>query len=231
MEAVMTANTPIVKQSISRRDLAASFNYQTLFILFIFGSVAGFLVEGISHIIKAGTWENHAAVVWGPFCIIYGVGLLVVYILACFLSSSSTLRLFAAFTLSGTVIEYFASLIQEMWLGSASWDYSGHFLNIGGRVSLQMALFWGVLGLLFVWFLYPPLQYVLGRIHGKWLNCACVVLSVFMAVNLLVTAAALTRWTARQNGEQASTFIEFALDRHFDNATMTDLFPNMIFRF
>ena len=42
MEAVMTANTPIVKQSISRRDLAASFNYQTLFIL---GGIMGLPAE------------------------------------------------------------------------------------------------------------------------------------------------------------------------------------------
>lgn len=230
MEAVMTANAPVVKQNISRRDLAASFNYQTLFILFLFGSVAVFLIEGVCHIIKAGTWESHTTAVWGPFCIIYGVGLLAVYILARILSGYSTLRLFAVFTLSGAVIEYFASPLQEKWFGTVSWDYSSHFLNIGGRVSLQMALFWGALGLVFVRFLYPPLQYVLNRMHGKWLNWACVVLSVFMAVDLLVTAAALTRWKDRQNGEPGSTAIGLALDQHFDDAAMADLFPNMVFQ-
>lgn len=230
MEATMTANTPIAKQSISRRDLAVPLNYQVLFILFLFGSVAGFFVEGVCHIIKAGTWESHAAAVWGPFCIIYGVGLLAVYILACLLPGCSTPWLFAAFTLSGAVIEYFASLVQEMWLGSTSWDYSGHFLNIGGRVSLQMALFWGILGLVFVRFLYSPLQYILDRMHGKWLSRACVVLSIFMVVDLLITAAALNRWKDRQNGQPASTAIELALDKHFDDATMADLFPNMVFQ-
>lgn len=230
MELVKILQAKTTRRLCGTKEAVRLCSYQTLFVLFIFGSMAGFLIEGVCHIFKAGFWENHSAVVWGPFCIIYGIGAVAVYLLSCGLSRCGLFLSFVAFTLSGAAIEYFTSLIQEMWLGSASWDYSDHFLNIGGRVSLQMALFWGVLGLLFVWFLYPPLQYVLGRIHGKWLNRACVVLSVFMAVNLLVTAAALTRWTARQNGEQASTSIELALDRHFDDATMTDLFPNMTFR-
>lgn len=228
MEAI-SINASTAKLKDNRKDLAAPMNYQTLFVLFLFGSVAGFFLEGVWHIFKTGTWESHSAVVWGPFCIIYGVGLLAVYLIALLLSRFGLLRQFTAFAVSGAVIEYFASLIQEIWLGSASWDYSDHFLNIDGRISLQMALFWGVLGLLFVCFLRSPLCCVLDRIRGKRLNYVCTILSIFMAINLLVTASALNRWKDRQNGKTAMTTIELAMDHWFNNATMTALFPNMTF--
>lgn len=228
MEAI-SVNATVIKQKISHKNLVALLNYQTLFILFLFGSVAGFFLEGVWHTLKTGTWESHSAVVWGPFCIIYGVGLLVVYVLTYFLSGYSTPKQFVLFSFSGTVIKYFSSLIQEVWFGSKSWDYSDHFLNIEGRISLQMSLIWGALGLLFVWFLRPMLQSFLDIAHGKWLNCICIILSFFMVVNLLVTSVALNRWKNRQNGEAAMTAIELAVDRWFDNTTMTNRFPNMTF--
>lgn len=231
MEIMNTLQTRIKRKLSRTKEDVRLCNYQTLFVLFMFGSIAGFLIEGVCHIFKAGFWENHSAVVWGPFCIIYGIGAVAVYLLSCRLSRYAPFLQFVAFTLSGAVIEYISSLFQETYFGSVSWDYSDHFMNIEGRVSLQMALFWGVLGLLFVWFLYPSLQYALELMQGKWLNRVCVVLSVFMAVNLIVTIAALTRWKERQKGEPASTSLELTLDRHFDDATMTDLFPNMTFQF
>lgn len=205
-------------------------NYQTLFLLFMLGSVAGFLVEGVCHIFKAGCWENHSAVVWGPFCIIYGIGAIAVYTLSCCLLTRGWFQKFIVFTLSGAVIEYVASLLQETLLGSVSWDYSDHFMNIGGRVSLQMALFWGVLGLLFVKILFPVVNRLLCRMRGKSLALACKVLSVFMVINLIVTVAALFRWQQRQNDVAASCAIEVVLDRYFNDEVMTRLYPNMIFQ-
>ena len=48
--------------------------YTTLFWLFFLGSIAGFVLEGLWRIILVGHWENHSATVWGPFCIVYGIG-------------------------------------------------------------------------------------------------------------------------------------------------------------
>ena len=35
--------------------------------LFVGGSVIGFVLEGLWHILRVGTWESHTATVWGPF--------------------------------------------------------------------------------------------------------------------------------------------------------------------
>ena len=48
--------------------------YEELFWVFFFGSILGFVIEGIWHIVLTGTWVDHSATVVGPFCIVYGVG-------------------------------------------------------------------------------------------------------------------------------------------------------------
>ena len=230
MELVKTPHSEAENALCGTRECVLPIKYQTLFILFMLGSVLGFLVEGVCHILKAGVWESHSAVVWGPFCIIYGIGAVAVYLLSCRLSQRSIVYQFAAFTFSGAVIEYVSSLFQEICFGSVSWDYSDHFMNIGGRVSLQMALFWGVLGVLFIYFIFPAINSTLSRIQGKALNAACVSLSVFMAVNLMVTVAALVRWQQRQNDIPAKSVVGEVLDNHFSDADMVRLYPNMRFQ-
>ena len=121
-------------------------DYATLFWLFMFGSVAGFVLEGLWCVITDGHWESHTATVWGPFCIIYGIGAVAVCLLSGLLREKSLPVQFAAFSASGAAVEFFGSLFQELCFGSVSWDYSGHLLNLGGRVSLKMALMWGRAG-------------------------------------------------------------------------------------
>lgn len=49
-------------------------NYASLFWVFMAGSVLGFIVEGLWCVLRKGAWENHVATVWGPLCLVYGVG-------------------------------------------------------------------------------------------------------------------------------------------------------------
>lgn len=208
---------------------AASVSYSTLLWLFVIGSAVGFVLEGLWCVLRTGRWESHSATIWGPFCIIYGVGAVAVYLLSAFLKNRGVLLQFAVFTVSGAAVEYFGSLIQEIVLGSVSWDYSDHALNIGGRVSLQMALLWGVLGILFMRLLFPLLSRLFAKMRGKGWRVACVCVSVFMAVNLLVTAAAVTRWRSRTEGAAPASAAAQWLDAAYDDRTMAALFPNMTF--
>lgn len=230
MELVKTLQAKTKRTLYSTKEAARLFNCQTLFVLFMFGSIIGFLIEGVCHIFKAGFWENHSAVVWGPFCIIYGIGAVAVYLLSCGLSNCGLFLRFATFTFSGAIIEYAASVFQEMCFGSVSWDYSDHFMNIEGRVSLQMSLFWGVLGLLFMEIIFPLANNALHRIQGKGLTVACAILGFFMTINLIVTVAALSRWRQRQNDIPAVFMFEVALDSYFSDDVMMELYPNMRFQ-
>lgn len=203
--------------------------YSTLFWLFMLGSVVGFVLEGFWCILTKGHWEHHAATVWGPFCIIYGFGAVAIALLSALLNNKSLPVRFVAFAVSGAAVEYFGSLFQELCFGSVSWDYSKHVLNLGGRISLKMALMWGVLGFAFMRFAFPHVNRLLEKMKGRGWQAACIGMTVFMTVNLLVTCAAVTRWKARMTGAQASHPVAQWLDNTYDNQTMAKLFPNMQF--
>ena len=212
------------------RKWEALFDFTSLFLLFMVGSVLGFILEGIWYRIKLGVWESHSAVVWGPFCIIYGIGAAAVYLLYGCLWKKNMFLQFFAFSFSGAVVEYFSGLFQELCFGSISWDYSRHVLNIGGRVSLQMALFWGILGILLIRYIFPCLSRLFNRLHGKPIKVPCFVLSVLMAVNIIVSATAVLRWRERQDNIPASNQIEVFLDEHYNDDVMKKIYPNMKFQ-
>lgn len=205
-------------------------SYASLFWLFLFGSVAGFVLEGLWCILKKGYWESHPATVWGPFCIIYGIGAVAVYLLSIPLTGRGLPVQFLAFSAAGAAVEYLASLFQELCFGSVSWNYSKHFLNLGGWVSLKMSLMWGVLGIAFVWLVFPLLTRLFAKMQGKGWRIASVVLTVFMAVDLAVTAAAVARWRDRiTDGIPSDSKVVQFLDTAHDDETMARLFPNMKF--
>lgn len=216
-------------QPAVRETAAEKIQYQPLFWLFLTGSVVGFFLEGLWCIVKTGHWEHHAATLWGPFCIIYGIGAVAIYMMSHCLAGKSMVVKFGAFFLSGSLVEYFGSLFQERLLGSVSWDYSDHFMNIDGRVSLQMALTWGALGVWFMQVLYPPIKRLFQRIGGKKSAIACGVMTVFMMVNLLCTSMAVLRWRARLTELPATNRIEQVLDEKYGNEEMAKKFPNMRF--
>ena len=121
--------------------------YSSLFWLFMLGSIIGFILEGLWSILCGRGWENHSATVWGPFCIVYGLGAVALYVAAAFINTRPLPLQFAVCGILGSAVEYFSSAVQELCFGSTSWDYSDQFLNIGGRVSLKMTLIWGFLGI------------------------------------------------------------------------------------
>lgn len=204
--------------------------YCSLFWLFMFGSVAGFMLEGLWCVVRKGAWENHSATIWGPFCIIYGFGAIAVYLISSKLETKNLAMQYVFFSATGAMVEYFGSLIQEVVLGSTSWDYSNDFMNIGGRISLQTTLVWGTLGIVFVHLVFPTLVRLLGRMEGRFWLIGCIVLSVFMAVNILMSAVAILRWKDRltEHSSPSNAFEQF-LDENYSNDTMEKIYPNMRF--
>lgn len=216
-------------QNTTDSKKAYPLSFHTLFWLFMLGSVVGFILEGIWCILRLGYWENHSAVVWGPFCIIYGLGMVVVYALASFMSGRCTLVQFCTYMIAGTILEYGCGLFQEVCFGSASWNYSKHFMNINGRISLQMTLMWGVLGITFAKAFIPTLNRYLLRMNSTtWTRLAWVLL-IFMIINMAVTCAAVHRWHERQNDLPPDNTLELLLDYRYDDQTMTLLYPTMRF--
>ena len=158
-----------MKQTRTGLDLS----YTSIFWLFMLGSILGYLLEGFWCILTKGHWEHHAATLWGPFCIIYGIAAIVLYITAYYIQKQRVWVQLGLLMGVGVLIEYTASLLQEVFFGSTSWDYSHHYFNIGGRVSLRMAILWGFLGFLFLRLLFAPLSDLLQHMKGRGWHIFC----------------------------------------------------------
>lgn len=204
--------------------------YEELFWVFFFGSILGFLIEGLWHIVLTGEWIDHSATVIGPFCTVYGVGAVALFIVAHFLPRRSLVLQFLVFAAVGGAVEYFTSLFQEKTFGSVSWDYSSHTLNLGGRVSAQMMILWGTLGMLFIGLVYPTIKKLLRRMHSRRWHIFCVACSTFMAFNLIISASAIFRWKERASSLPPSNRWEQYLDDTYPDAVMEYVYSDMHFR-
>ena len=215
------------ENSLARRLF---WGYEELFWVFFLGSILGFLIEGLWHIALTGEWIDHSATVVGPFCIVYGVGAAAVFAVAKILPCRSLVLQFLVFAATGGAVEYFTSLFQETTFGSVSWDYSSHTLNLNGRVSAQMALMWGFLGMLFVGLVYPILNRFLRRMHTRRWHIFCVACSIFMAFNLAVSTSAIFRWKERAQTLPPSNKWESYLDTTYPDSVMEHVYCDMHFR-
>ncbi|MFR1518689.1 MAG: putative ABC transporter permease [Clostridia bacterium] len=194
--------------------------YADLFWLFIAGSLLGVLIEGVFCVFRYGHWETHTVAVWGPFCIIYGIGAVVLYIGAVLLEGKSYILQFVIFTFAATVIEYLCGALLKYGLHMRAWDYSKEFLNIDGIISPAFTVVWGLAGLAFSKWFVPVLRTLFSKMHGMGWEIACICLSVFMAVNLLVTSLCIFRWSQRHRGIAPRNSIEQYIDETWNDSRM-----------
>lgn len=226
MSAFQKRYRQLARASRQSRPLA----FPTLFWLFVAGSLIGFVMEGVWHWLHHGTWGFRVATLWGPFCVIYGVGAVAMYLLALAVEQKRPLHQFAAFALVGSAVEYLSSVFQESVFGTVSWDYSHHAINLGGRISLQMTLIWGVIGMVLMYGILPLLLRSFNRMHLGSRTALCRMAAAFMCVNLLWTSVALLRWQERARFDRpASNAVEAYMDRRWPDERMQERFPNMVF--
>lgn len=206
-----------------------SFPYFKVFYVFLIGSIFGCYMEQIQYYVLRGIWECRAGVVWGPFSEIYGIGAVLIYLMYRKLKESTPLTIFALSAVCGSAFEYIARLFQELVFHSITWDYSKEPFNLGGRTSLKYAIYWGLLGLVFIKGVFPLLDCWLQKIRGRMAFAFTWVLILFMSVNLTFSAAAVYRWNERLQGIPSEGYIEEYMDFHYDDDQMKQRFPHMKF--
>ena len=110
-----------------------------ILIYFIFYSILGFFLETIFAIVTKGTLESRQSFLYGPFCIVYGIGAIsLIYTLNRY--KDNNLKLFLYGMIVGATVEYFTSYVGELMMHIKWWDYSNSFLNVHGRT----CLFYGI---------------------------------------------------------------------------------------
>ncbi len=199
----------------------------TLFWIFVVASVLGYILEMLFWYFHNGYFESRKGLVYGPFSQVYGFGAVLLTLLLYRLRDKNPLVIFGVSAFAGAAFEYLCSLLQELALGTVSWQYSHAKYNIGGRTTLKYAFFWGVLGLVFIRFCYPLLCGAIERFPRRYGNWVAGALAVFLCFDILLSVAAIKRGTDRSEGLPPQTSFGQFLDRRFDDARMREIYPNM----
>lgn len=143
-------------------------------LLFFITAFAGWLWEVLLFFFTEHAFINRG-VYEGPYLPIYGVGGLFL----CMLLYRLKKKPFLVFLLSMsicTVLEYLTSLLLERKWGIRWWDYSGHFMNLHGRICLLGAIVFGLGGTALVCLLLPLYEKLYSRITPKWRRIASIFL-------------------------------------------------------
>ena len=122
--------------------LVSGLSFYDIVIYFVLFAIAGYICEVIFAAIVLGKFVNRGFLN-GPWCPIYGFGVVIVAICLKPLSKS-LLVLFIGSVLLTSVLEYFTGFILEKVFDQKWWDYSDDKFNLGGYICLRFSLLWGV---------------------------------------------------------------------------------------
>ena len=224
------ANSVIDLEEEKTGHFAMGLNFYKLILLVFIGSFAGVVVEMLWCLLTNGYLESRAGLVYGPFNLLYGVGAVTLSVCLFRSRNRSSGFSFAGGMIVGSVVEYVCSWGQELLFGSTSWDYSNLPFNLNGRICLLYSVFWGILGVLWMKYLYPRLARWILKLPNRLGKAFTVAMAVFLVVNGVVTLLAVDRWSERIAGEPAVTAADRLFDEHFPDARMERVFANMEFK-
>ena len=153
------------------------YDFIDIVLMFFVFSVAGWFLEMNLFYVLDGTIVNRGAL-YGPWLPIYGFGcgsiILILNIINKYNKSKIVTKIeenpvivFILVMILCSILEFATSYVMEKNTGLKYWDYSGHFMNIQGRVCLENSLFFGAGGCLCIYIIAPFLQRVFSKIPYK----------------------------------------------------------------
>ena len=109
----------------------------------------------------------------GPFCPIYGVGALTVFLLLRPYSENRVLLFFMG-SFFATILEYLTALLMQKVFGEVWWDYNEKPFNYKGIICLESSIAWGFYTLFLFMFLQNTVEGIValiplyvGRVAGS----------------------------------------------------------------
>lgn len=199
-----------------------------IFILFMIGSIIGYIVEMIVALVQKGHLESRQGVIYGPFTPVYGVGIVIYYLCFSKIKTRQKSKIFLISMLIGGIIEYLCSFLQEKIFGTVSWDYSNWILNINGRTTLIHCTYWGLAGLLYISLIEPIIPKIEEIIQKNTIRIVTVGVAILMVFNLTISSMAAIRQKERKYNIEATSNIDIFLDKNYPDEYMDKIFANKI---
>ena len=212
----------------SRYTFAKGICFDKMVWVFLISCVLGAVIEMVYCWLVGGTWMNRSSLVYGPFSIVWGFGAVLLTIVLRRFAGKPDRYVFLAGFVVGGAYEYLCSVFTEIVFGTVFWDYSYMPLNIGGRTNVLYCLFWGILSVVWVKILYPPMDKAIEKMPPLLGKSITWVIVAAMLANCLLTGLAMLRYDRRQTDPVADNVIEELLDERFDDGWVENRWPNMV---
>jgi uncharacterized membrane protein len=120
-----------------------------------------------------------------PLLPIYGAGALCI-LLFCLPYRGNYLLVYVFGVLFPTILEYIVGWAMERMFKMKYWDYSRKKYNLHGYICLSSSLAWGVLSILLIHVIHPPIERLLFRIPHTGAMVFAVLVSLAFAADFLV---------------------------------------------
>lgn len=139
---------------------------------FFLYSIIGFLIE--STIYKIFSIDNYSGFLSGPITPIYGIGALIILLVNKYIIDKikcnrilKVIICFIIFAIILSIVELIGGILLKEILNIELWNYTNKKYNIGKYACLELALVWGVFGILFTTFVKKFMDRFINKIPKK----------------------------------------------------------------
>lgn len=195
-----------------------------LFCVFVIGSIIGYLLEMIVGLVQNGHFVSKQGLIYGPFSQVYGIGLVIYYLVIP--NNNKNIEIFLISMFLGGIVEYIFSYLQETFFGTISWDYSNLLFNINGRTSLLHCIYWGIGGILFSKYIRPQIEKIDLLYPKMWFKVLIIFLAIFLLFDIIISSLACKRQEERKEGIEPKNNIEIFLDKTYTDEVLNEIYSN-----
>ena len=195
-----------------------------VFWVFVIGSIIGYLLEMMVGLVQNGHFVSKQGLIYGPFSQVYGIGLVIYYLVIP--NNKKNIEIFLISMFLGGIVEYIFSYLQETFFGTISWDYSNLLFNINGRTSLLHCIYWGIGGILFSKYIRPQIEKIDLLYPKMWFKVLIIFLAIFLLFDIIISSLACKRQEERKEGIEPKNNIEIFLDKTYTDEVLNEIYSN-----
>lgn len=201
-----------------------------LFICFWIFSFLGWSLEVLYGRFTIKKFVNRGFLI-GPLCPIYGCGCVLLFLLLRRYQDDPIMLFLAGMTIC-SILEYFASYIMEKIFKTRWWDYSQKKFNINGRICLEMAVPFGLLGMVVVYLLFPCAMNLLSKLPDIAIYIVASIIFLLFIIDLCISFNIVMKFTKvalsvpKDMTEEITKFVNETLRKNKFAKRILDAFPD-----
>lgn len=179
------------------------YNIEIYFMLFIIYSILGWIMECTLGLIQKHKFINRGFLI-GPYCPIYGVGVVSVSLLLTRFSNNIIVLFLLSTIICGT-LEYLTSYFMEKIFKARWWDYSQKKFNINGRICIETLIPFGIISTFVICIANPWMIDKLHLIPHNILNYIVIVILILYIIDCCISFNIILRFKNLNKQEKDNT--------------------------